>query len=84
MLNLRARLIFYFYDAAAPIIYGETIDYDRVFWASRYGKGSADYLNCPLNEEEYAKFYRNLIEAEVYPLKDFEKDRCFEGCCLLK
>lgn len=78
--KLTGKAHLYFYDAAAPIIYGETIDYDRVFWASRYGKGSADYLNCPLNEEEYAKFYRNLIEAEVYPLKDFEKDRCFEGC----
>ena len=78
--NLTGKNHLYFYDAAAPIIYGETIDYARVFWASRYGKGSADYLNCPLNEEEYTKFYRALIEAEVYPVKDFEKDRCFEGC----
>ena len=70
----------YFYDAAAPIVYGETIDYAQAFWASRYGKGSADYLNCALNEEEYSKFYQALIEAEVYPVKDFEKGCCFEGC----
>ena len=74
----------YFYDAAAPIIYGETIDYRQVYWASRYGKGSADYLNCALNQEEYDQFYQALIEAELYPLKDFEKGRCFEGCMPLE
>lgn len=70
----------YFYDAAAPIIYGESIDDNQVYWASRYGKGSADYLNCAMDKEEYDQFYQALLEAEVYPLKDFEKGRCFEGC----
>lgn len=70
----------YFYDAAAPIIYGETIDYEQAFWASRYHKGSADYLNCPMNKEEYARFYEALITAELSPVKDFEKEIFFEGC----
>jgi methylenetetrahydrofolate--tRNA-(uracil-5-)-methyltransferase len=70
----------YFYDAAAPIIYGETVDYEQAFWASRYHKGSADYLNCPMNKEEYARFYEALITAELSPVKDFEKEIFFEGC----
>jgi len=70
----------YFYDAAAPIIDGETIDYDKVFWASRYDKGDKDYLNCPLNKEEYERFYHALITAEIHPIKSFEKEIYFEGC----
>lgn len=70
----------YFYDAAAPIIDGETIDYEKVYWASRYDKGEKDYLNCPLNQEEYDRFYHALITAEIHPLKDFEKKIFFEGC----
>lgn len=70
----------YFYDAAAPIVDGETIDYEKVFWASRYDKGDDDYLNCPLNKEEYERFYEALISAEIHPLREFEKEIYFEGC----
>lgn len=70
----------YFFDAAAPIIEGSSINYQKVFWGSRYGKGSADYLNCPMNEGEYNAFYQALISAEVHPLQDFEKEIYFEGC----
>ncbi len=70
----------YFYDAAAPIVYSETIDYERVFWASRYNKGTADYLNCPMTREEYERFYQALITAETHPLNYFEKEKYFEGC----
>ncbi|MBC9783403.1 methylenetetrahydrofolate--tRNA-(uracil(54)-C(5))-methyltransferase (FADH(2)-oxidizing) TrmFO [Heliobacterium chlorum] len=71
---------FYFYDAAAPIVASESVDMSVAFWASRYDKGDADYLNCPMNEEEYDRFYQALIEAEVHPLKEFEKEIYFEGC----
>ena len=70
----------YFYDAAAPIITKESIDYDKVFWASRYDKGEADYLNCPMDQLEYKKFYEELINAEVHPIQEFEKEIFFEGC----
>ncbi|NLO88912.1 MAG: FADH(2)-oxidizing methylenetetrahydrofolate--tRNA-(uracil(54)-C(5))-methyltransferase TrmFO [Clostridia bacterium] len=70
----------YFYDAASPIVTAESIDFSKTFKASRYGKGEPDYLNCPMNEEEYYDFYRNLIEAERHPLHDFEKGIFFEGC----
>lgn len=70
----------YFFDAAAPIIDGESIDYEKVFWGSRYNKGDADYLNCPMTKEEYESFYGALISAEVHPLYDFEKEVYFEGC----
>ena len=56
----------YFYDAVAPIVNGETIDQDKAYWASRYGKGEADYLNCPLTREEYEKFYEALVGAETH------------------
>jgi len=78
--EITSKRYLYFYDAAAPIIYGETIDKTQAFWASRYQKGSADYLNCPLNMDEYEQFYQALTTAEIYPVKDFEKERCFEGC----
>jgi methylenetetrahydrofolate--tRNA-(uracil-5-)-methyltransferase len=70
----------YFYDAAAPIIDKETIDMDKVFLASRYDKGEAAYLNCPMTEEEFNAFYEALITAEEVPLKEFEKQIFFEGC----
>lgn len=70
----------YFYDAAAPIVEGESIDYTKTFWASRYDKGDADYLNCPMNKEEYDRFFHALVSAEVHPLQDFEKEIYFEGC----
>ena len=72
----------YFYDAAAPIITGESIDMNKAFFASRYGKGTADYLNCPMTQEEYLAFYHALITAEAAPLHEFDKEvfRVYEGC----
>lgn len=70
----------YFYDAAAPIVEKESIDMNKVYLKSRYDKGEAAYLNCPMSEEEFDTFYNALIEAEVVPLKDFEKEIYFEGC----
>jgi methylenetetrahydrofolate--tRNA-(uracil-5-)-methyltransferase len=70
----------YFYDALSPIVDAETIDYSKVFRASRYDKGSADYLNCPLGRDEYLAFYEALITAATVPLHDFENTRYFEAC----
>lgn len=76
----------HFFDAAAPIIDFSSIDLDKAFFASRYGKGEAtDYLNCPLTKEEYDIFYNALINAPVAPLKDFDRElqedlKVFEGC----
>ncbi|PTX58605.1 methylenetetrahydrofolate--tRNA-(uracil-5-)-methyltransferase [Melghirimyces profundicolus] len=70
----------YFYDAAAPIVERESIDMEKAFVASRYNKGEAAYINCPMNEEEFRRFYEALISAEVTPLKEFEKEIYFEGC----
>lgn len=70
----------YFYDAAAPIIEKDSIDMNKVYLKSRYDKGEAAYLNCPMTEEEFNTFYDALLEAEVVPLKEFEKEIYFEGC----
>ena len=70
----------FFYDAAAPIVLADSIDMNRVFRASRYGKGTADYLNCPMNQEEYRRFYDALITAEVHYGHCGEEDKYFEGC----
>ena len=71
---------FYFYDAAAPIVTAESLNYGKVFAASRYDKGDADYLNCPMNEDEYRAFWEALTTAEAVVPKDFEKEIYFEGC----
>ena len=87
---------FHFYDAAAPIVYADSLDYDKVYLKSRYDKGEASYLNCPMDKEEFEKFYRALITAEGVIPHDFEdipngeeKDnrnnpndevKVFEGC----
>jgi len=71
---------FYFYDAAAPIIEKESINTEVAYLKSRYDKGEAAYLNCPMTEEEFNRFYEALISAEVVPLKEFEKEIYFEGC----
>lgn len=71
---------FYFYDAAAPIIEKDSIDMNKVYLKSRYDKGEAAYLNCPMSKEEFMRFYEELIAAEVVPLKEFEKEVFFEGC----
>ncbi len=70
----------YFYDAAAPVVSAESIDFDKVFKAARYNKGTADYINCPMNKQEYDAFYNELINAETAPLKEFENQKVFEGC----
>ncbi|GIO93283.1 FADH(2)-oxidizing methylenetetrahydrofolate--tRNA-(uracil(54)-C(5))-methyltransferase TrmFO [Paenibacillus lactis] len=71
---------FYFYDAAAPIVEKDSIDMSKVYLASRYDKGEAAYLNCPMTEEEFDAFYDALVNAEVAQLKEFEKEIYFEGC----
>ncbi|MGF9965531.1 FADH(2)-oxidizing methylenetetrahydrofolate--tRNA-(uracil(54)-C(5))-methyltransferase TrmFO [Bacillus rhizoplanae] len=71
---------FYFYDAAAPIVEKDSIDMEKVYLKSRYDKGEAAYLNCPMTEEEFNRFYDALIAAETVPLKEFEKEVFFEGC----
>jgi methylenetetrahydrofolate--tRNA-(uracil-5-)-methyltransferase len=70
----------YFYDAASPIIHRESLDDARIYRASRYDKGEAAYLNCPMKEEEYYAFVEDLATAELSPIKDFEEDLYFEGC----
>lgn len=71
---------FYFYDAAAPIIEKDSIDFAKAYYKSRYDKGEASYINCPMNEEEFHAFYDKLIHAEVVSLKHFEDEKYFEGC----
>lgn len=70
----------HFYDAAAPIVAAESVDMERAFAASRYDKGTADYLNCPLTREEYAAFVAALREAREAPVHGFEDKAVFEGC----
>jgi len=74
----------YFYDAAAPIVTKESLDMDKVFFGDRYDRGDGDYINCPMNRDEYEAFYEALISAEVVPLKEFEKEVVFEGCMPLE
>lgn len=71
-----------FFDAAAPIVTYDSLDKDVVFFASRYDKGDADYINCPMNREEYELFYNELINAESAPLKEFDREsfKVYEGC----
>ncbi|MBA2691029.1 MAG: methylenetetrahydrofolate--tRNA-(uracil(54)-C(5))-methyltransferase (FADH(2)-oxidizing) TrmFO [Rubrobacter sp.] len=70
----------YFYDAASPIIHRDSIADSIAFMASRYGKGDAAYINCPMDEETYYKFVEEVASAELSPIKDFEEDLYFEGC----
>ncbi|KIL39253.1 tRNA (uracil-5-)-methyltransferase [Gordoniibacillus kamchatkensis] len=70
----------YFYDAAAPIVEKDSIDMEKVYLASRYDKGEAAYLNCPMTETEFEAFYEALVTAETAPVKEFEKEIYFEGC----
>ncbi len=69
-----------FYDAAAPIVTAESIDMTKAFYASRYDRGEADYINCPFTREEYEAFYEALVSAETAPLKEFEDLTVYEGC----
>ena len=70
----------YFYDAIAPIVEADSINMEKVYWASRYDKGTPDYLNCPLSEEEYKRFRQELLAGEKVAAKAFEDIKHFEGC----
>ncbi|HEX2098178.1 MAG TPA: methylenetetrahydrofolate--tRNA-(uracil(54)-C(5))-methyltransferase (FADH(2)-oxidizing) TrmFO, partial [Rubrobacteraceae bacterium] len=70
----------YFYDAASPILYRDSLDEEVIYLASRYNKGEAAYLNCPMSEEQYYIFVEALAAAELSPIKNFEEDMYFEGC----
>lgn len=70
----------YFYDAASPIVEADSIDMEKVYLKSRYDKGEAAYLNCPMTKEEFERFYDALISAETVPLREFEKEIYFESC----
>lgn len=70
----------HFYDASAPIVSRDSIDFSKCFFGDRYGKGGDDYINCPMDKEEYELFVRELLSAEKAVLHDFEKREIFEGC----
>lgn len=70
----------HFYDASAPIVSRDSIDFTKCFFGDRYGKGGDDYINCPLNKEEYENFVTELLNAERATLHEFEKREIFEGC----
>jgi len=70
----------YFYDSISPIVEADSIDMGRVYMAARYDKGSADYINCPMTPEEYARFYDALLAAQSVEERDWEKLNYFEGC----
>ncbi len=70
----------HFYDAAAPIVTFDSIDMERAFFASRYDKGTKDYINCPMTKEEYLAFWKELISAEEAPVHGFDDSGVFEGC----
>ncbi len=86
ILSLIGKDTLYFYDAAAPIVDAESIDFEKAYFASRYGKGdSEDYVNCPMTKEEYEAFYTALVGAKEAPLHEFDRTdgkemRVFEGC----
>ncbi|RAI11050.1 MAG: methylenetetrahydrofolate--tRNA-(uracil(54)-C(5))-methyltransferase (FADH(2)-oxidizing) TrmFO [Candidatus Melainabacteria bacterium] len=72
----------HFFDAIAPIVEKDSINFDTAFWASRYDKGEASYINCPMDKEQYTRFYEILTNAERIELKEFEKDAKFFESCL--
>ena len=78
--NLLGEDYLYFYDAVSPTVYADSINMDIAFFASRYGKGTDDYLNCPMSKEEYDRFYEALTTAERVSPHDFEKKYLFDGC----
>jgi methylenetetrahydrofolate--tRNA-(uracil-5-)-methyltransferase len=80
IMKLTGSAQLYFYDAIAPIIAADSVDRSIAFPAARYGKGGDDYLNCPFDEEQYARFYSALVEARSVPLQRFEETRWFESC----
>lgn len=87
LLGLLGEEYLHFHDAVAPIVDGATVDMSKAYWGSRYGKGEraeGDYLNCPMEREEYLRFYEALVTAERAPLHEFEQEKDFEGCMPLE
>ncbi|MBD0270233.1 MAG: FADH(2)-oxidizing methylenetetrahydrofolate--tRNA-(uracil(54)-C(5))-methyltransferase TrmFO, partial [Cyanobacteria bacterium Co-bin8] len=82
LLRLTGQAYMSFFDAASPIVVGDSINREVAFMASRYDRGEAAYLNCPMNREQYLQFWQSLCEAEQAELKDFEREtaKFFEGC----
>lgn len=80
ILELTGFKYLHFFDAAAPIITKESVDTKKAYYASRYDKGEAAYLNCPMSEQEYNNFFNFLVNADTYKEKEFEKEVYFEGC----
>lgn len=78
--SITMRKNLFFYDATSPIVRADSIDFDQMFFASRYDKGDADFLNIPLNEKNYLDFVRELVDGETVEPKDFEKKIFFEAC----
>jgi len=77
---LTGKEFLYFYDAAAPILTGDSLNKEKIYTASRYGKGTEDYLNCPMTKQEYEVFWHELVHAEKTTVREFEKALFFEGC----
>lgn len=75
-----------FFDAAAPIVEADSIDFNKAFWGARYGRGEDDYINCPFTKEEYDRFYDALVNAQGVELHEFEKRdfKVYEGCAHLR
>lgn len=78
--KLGAHEYLHFYDAAAPIVSFDSVDMDSAYFASRYDKGTADYINCPMDREQYDAFWQALCDAEQAPVHGFEDKKVFEGC----
>jgi len=78
--DLTGQESLYFFDAAAPLVYSDTINMEKAFKGSRYEETGGDYINCPMNEQEYREFYSELVKAEVSPLHGFEDNKLFAGC----
>lgn len=70
----------YFYDAVAPVLAADSVDESKAYWGTRYGKGDSDYLNCPMDEAEYNRFYDALIEADSVPVDEIDRGSYFDGC----
>ncbi len=78
--DITMRKNLFFYDATSPIIHAESIDFDKIYMASRYEKGEADFVNIPLDEQQYNEFVHNLVTAEKVEIKEVEKDIFFDAC----
>ncbi|NLV16996.1 MAG: methylenetetrahydrofolate--tRNA-(uracil(54)-C(5))-methyltransferase (FADH(2)-oxidizing) TrmFO [Syntrophomonadaceae bacterium] len=80
LIELTGQEHLFFFDAVAPILDAGSIDMAKVYWGSRYGKGESDYLNCPLSEEEYDRFYQELINADSLPVTEVDQGLYFSAC----